>query len=375
MKHIFILGGSKLQLDLIYEAKKMYFIVHLFDANNECIGKKYVDYFYHIDIKDKESILQKAQESNPEAVLTIATEVGNVTACYVSEKLGLNSNSYQTSLNTSNKKLMKKLCVKNKIQTAGYKIVETYEELYDWNTFPSIVKPVDSSAGRGVSYVLTKKELETSISKALSFSYCEEVAIEEYIPGKQYSIETISSGGIHKIVAITEEYITEVPIIIETQQLIPARIDNEKKKKFETFAFEVLKAFDIQYGACHIEIREDNDGKLYIVEIASRMGGWRSELINFSLGISYCQILLFSVLDKSIDFKSSRDDTAIVKMILSKDDFDEYLYFLEQYKDNIISDLTLEKVYDSEHLADSNGYYFIHTQDKSLLEIFIGEHC
>ena len=43
MKRIFILGGSRLQLDLIFEAKKFYFEVYLFDGNYNCEGKKYAD--------------------------------------------------------------------------------------------------------------------------------------------------------------------------------------------------------------------------------------------------------------------------------------------------------------------------------------------
>jgi biotin carboxylase len=372
MKNIFILGGSKLQLDLIYEAKKLYFNVHLFDGNNECIGKKYADYFYNIDIKDKETILAHALDIKPSAVLTIATEIGNVVSCYISEKLHLNSNSYETVLNTTDKTKMKKICQVHSINSAKYKLVE--DGNYTWDIFPCIVKPSDSSAGRGVSYIGAKEDLKEAITKASNFSSNNKILIEEYIKGKQYSIETISSNKKHKIVTITEEYISNIPKIIETQQLVPARLNGFDKQKIEEFTYKVLAAFEISFGASHIEVRLDEKGELYFVEIASRMGGWRSELINLALGINYPQLLIFSHLGKDIEFKNTKDEYAIVKMILDKKDLEEYKSFEKNYSRNLISNLNLDEVYESKNLADSNGYYFLHIQNKDDLDKFIGVH-
>ena len=358
MKKVFILGGSKLQFDLIFEAKKLYFEVHLFDGNNNCEGKKYADYFYHIDLKDKEQILEKAQELSPLIITTIASELGNVTACYVSEKMGIKSNTYQVTLNTTNKKEMKNISIKNNINIAKYKTIKTPEDLKQWDSFPAIIKPIDSSAGRGVSFITKKEQIDSAIEKAFRFTSEKEVLIEEYIKGKQFSIETISSEGNHSIVSITEEYLTPLPNIIETQQLIPARVEKEEETKLKEFAFDVLNSFNIKFGACHIEVRVDDDCELYLVEIASRMGGWRSELINLALGISYCQLLLFSLEGKKLQFQASREEFAIVKMILSMEDFEAYKLFCKNYNDFVISTLNIKDVKDSEHLADSNGFYF-----------------
>ena len=374
MKDIFILGGSKLQLDLIYEAKKLYLNVHLFDYDENCVGEKYADFFYHIDIKDKDEILKKAKEIKPIAILTIATEVGNITACYVSEKLGLKSNSYKVAIETTNKISMKSIAKKGDIKTAIYDILKKDDDINRWKYFPAIIKPADSSASRGVSFVKDKDEIKKAIQKAFLFSTKDEVLIEEYIQGKQFSVETISSKGIHKLVAITEEYLTKLPDIIETQQLIPARIDEITSNKIEKFINNILDSFSISYGASHIEIKENSDGELYLIELASRMGGWRSELINYAYGVSYCRLLLYSVMDKSIEFEKSKDDTAIVKMILCEDDFVEYTRYLEKYPNYLIEDLNINNIKKSQHLADSNGYYFIHIENKDDISNFIGKH-
>ena len=118
MRKIFILGGSDLQLDLILEAKKMFFYTIVLDMNAECIGAKWCDEFLHINIANKELVLKKAKEYKIDVILTSATELGNITACYVGEKLKLNTNSYQTALNTTDKTLMKKILLRQDIATA-----------------------------------------------------------------------------------------------------------------------------------------------------------------------------------------------------------------------------------------------------------------
>ena len=40
MRKIFILGGSQLQMDLILEAKKMFFYTIVLDGDKNCIGSK-----------------------------------------------------------------------------------------------------------------------------------------------------------------------------------------------------------------------------------------------------------------------------------------------------------------------------------------------
>ena len=48
----------------------------------------------------------------------------------------------------------------------------------------------------------------------------------------------------------------------------------------------MLDGFGIQFGACHIEVRV-NDKKIYALDFASRMGGWRDLMIESVYGEGY----------------------------------------------------------------------------------------
>ena len=353
MRKIFILGGSDLQLDLILEAKKMFFYTVVLDMNRDCIGSKWCDEFLKINIVDKEEVLKKAREYKIDVILTSATEQGNVTACWVGEQLGLNTNTYETALNTTNKKRMKELLFKNNIRTAFYEIIKKNDTI-NFDSSAYVVKPYDSSAGRGLSYIDNKEDLSVAIKKALSYSNKNEVIVEEYIEGKQYSIETLSCNFTHQIIAINEEFIREIPNIIETKHIIPAKCDKEIIKKIGNIVHKVLNLFNITFGACHIELKI-KDNEVYIIELASRTGGMRSEMIMLAYGINYSQGLLTEI-------KLSRNNIVQCNFII---DYNSYLDYLE-YKSNpmytIFQPIRIEKVqkdFIANNLAESKGYYYL----------------
>lgn len=361
MRKIFILGGSDLQLDLILEAKKMFFYTIVIDMDKNCIGKDFCDEFLYIDISNKEMVLQKAIEYKIDMILTSATELGNLTACYVGEKLGLNTNSYQTALNTTNKKRMKEILCKNNISTAEYKIVNK-NELLDFDSFPYIVKPYDSSAGRGLSFIQKKEELAPSINKALLYSKYDEVIIEEYIEGRQFSVETITCKGTHQIVALNEEFIRDVPNIIEIGHMIPANCEKELKDKIATLTHKILNAFDIGYGACHIELRVTNSCEIIVIELASRTGGMRSEMINLAYGISYSQLLLLSGLDLLSQVEHSRDNRVRCNFIIDYAEYEKYKNMKRDTSCRVFEPRKINEVNENfiaYNLGESRGYYYI----------------
>lgn len=361
MRKIFILGGSALQLDLILEAKKMFFYTIVLDMDENCIGSKWCDEFLHINIANKELVLQKAREYKIGTILTSATELGNVTACYVGEKLGLNTNSYQTALNTTNKVLMKELFVKNNLQTAKYVIINKNKEI-KWEHFPCIVKPSDSSAGRGLTYCTDKAQLKKAFIKAKSFSNTKEILLEEYIEGKQYSIETISCNGNHQVIAINDEEIHSLPTIIEMSHTIPSHINKSTKKNIMSLIPMILDDFNIRYGACHIELRVTSNGEIYIIELASRTGGMRSEMINLAYGINYSQLLLLSSLNILTKIKYLRNIEVKCNFIINNKAYEEYIDLKNDsnyiiFEPNLIENI--KERFSASHLGESKGYYFL----------------
>lgn len=372
-KNFFIIAGGALQCEFIKRVKERGYITHVFDNDSDCPGKAFADYFYHIDITDKEYIYEIAQQLNPVAVQAVVTEIGNITACWVGEKLGLRNNSYEIALDTTDKSRMKEIFYKNGIPTAK-SLVLTAEMSADHIKFnyPFLVKSSDSSASRGLSFVQNENELTKALELARKNSHNGLIIVEEFIEGTEFAVETISFNGKHFIVGVTELGVEIPPYIMLSYRIMPARISNELKEQIEAFTFKVLNAFNIQHGACHVELFHNKNG-FFMVEIASRLGGWRDKMMMASIGVNYLDLIIDDAVNIPVEIRHLYNKYCLVRSILNEKDYERYLFLKENYPNNFLEEKINfpYRVFQAKNLIEAQGYYCLQTDTRELLDIFV----
>lgn len=383
MKHFFIIGGSSLQRDLLHCVKKAGFITHVFDYDKNCVCKNEADFFHLISVDEKEQILALALKYQIAGIGTSASELGNITACYVGEKLNLGTNSYQTALNTTDKSKMKEIFKRFNIPSASYLVVQDKKELEKLDLkFPLVIKPSDRSAGRGVMLVRDKSELLEHFGYCQSLAYNKKVLLEEVLYGKQFSVETISSHSKHRIITITEQYLHDSNDFCETQQLIPARLSDNEQTLIHKECLRAIEAFDIKFGAAHIELKL-NKNKINFIEIASRTGGFRDELIHNAFGVDYNELLLKSILKENLpDFSLKARQYCLVKIIFTKKDFEFYKaikagkakMLVRDECANIKENAGDEFFNGFSNLLDAKGYYYLNIPLNENPDLYINEN-
>lgn len=359
MSNYIVVGGSELQKDFIKKVKANGLVTHVVDYDESCVGSKISDHFHCLSIDDLEGVLNLARELGIVGISTVATEQGNITANYVAEKLGLIGNGLKVSLNTTDKSRMKQVIAIHELMSPRADVVLSKEQLLSLEVaFPVIVKASDRSAGRGVALANNLEELESYYDESYAVSFNKKVLVEEYAVGPQYSLETISSSGQHQLVAITEMGFSGPPHFVETTHYLPAQLSLEDAKTLESFALECLNAFEVQYGACHIEVRLVN-GIPTLIEIASRMGGWRHWMIESALSVDYLQLILDSSLGKPITFNAEeKGKVSYARNIFGLADYQRY----REIKDSevlMVADLVKdnEPTKNATNLIESHGFY------------------
>lgn len=361
MDNYFILGGSHLQVDFVKVVKENGFCAHVIDFDPCCPGAQLADVFHCVSISDLEQVLELAKKHNAKGVHTVATEQGNITACYVAEKMGLIGNSYQTSLNTTDKSLMKKVLFEHNIATPSYQAVYQESELETLSvSYPVIVKASDRSAGRGVSLASCREELFSCYRDAYDQSYNKIVLIEEYFDAPQFSIETLTCNGQHQVVAVTQMGFSGPPDFVETEHWMPASISEALSRQLTEYAFKALNAFDIQTGASHIEVRVA-ENEIKMIEIASRMGGWRNWMVEASYGVNFLQAIFDSTLGKQCRISTKKTNKlAIVRNIFGKNDYQVYQHE-KATNSNIFVDFVKKGSPESNatDLISAHGFYII----------------
>ena len=290
MRKLAIIGANYLQLPLVKRAKEMGLYTICFAWEKGAVCKDIADKFYPISIVEKEPILDICRQEQIDGICTIASDVAAPTVAYVAEQMSLVGNSYECALRANDKYLMRNAFIGAGILCPLYQMVKsTDEELNDAFTYPLIIKPTDRSGSLGVTKVSNIVSRKNAIKEALKCSFKHEAIVEEYIEGREISVEFISYNGVHYPLQITDKVTTGAPHFVELEHHQPADLTATQYDEVYTITKRALTAIGVTNGASHSEYRITKDGKIYVMEIGARMGGdfIGSDLVQLSTGYDF----------------------------------------------------------------------------------------
>ena len=285
-----IIGGSYLQLPLVKKAKEMGIETHCFSWVDGAVCAESADSFYPISIIEKDRILKKCQEIGIDGITTIASDTAVVTVNFVASRLGLLSNPEEYSEVTTNKFKMRQCFARENIPSPKFAVVDNPAHfLLAGFGFPLIVKPTDRSGSRGVEKVCDPVQLQAAIVRAQNESFEHKAIIEEFVEGREISVESISFEGKHYILQITDKITTGAPFFVELEHHQPSSLPEDIQNRVRKIVKHALHALHIQYGASHSELKITESGEIYVIEIGARMGGdfIGSHLVQLSTGYDF----------------------------------------------------------------------------------------
>jgi biotin carboxylase len=237
--------------------------------------------FYPVSITEKEDILRICRDEHIDGICTIGSDVAAPTVAYVAEEMGLIGNSYEAAVRAHDKHLMHEALV-----AAGVDCPRT-----DGTALPVVVKPTDRSGSLGVQKVERKEDLEPAITKAKALSMSGQVIVEEYIEGREISVEMISCRGVHYALQITDKVTTGAPHFVELEHHQPSDLPAAMQTKIFEITRRALDALGITNGASHSEYKITSEGRIVVMEIGGRMGGdfIGSDLVKLSTGYDFVE--------------------------------------------------------------------------------------
>ena len=303
MKNLLILVAGEMQLPIIEKAKSLDVYTIVADMNPSAIGMQYADRALVVSTMDLDMLNQYALELDIDGILTTSDAPVNIVAS-ISEELGLSAMSVNVASICTNKYLQRTLFQENQIPTPFFCLCDEKTNLGSFCEFPYIVKPVDSSASRGVQLVDNEEALQRAFDNAMSYSRHHQVLIESFITGREFSVETFTQNNETSIVAITEKMVIgeKQGYFVEDTHIEPARISEREYKLISDTVLNTIKLIGLNNCPSHTEIKL-NDTGAYIIEIACRLGGdyITSDLVPLSTGVDMLENLINCSLGIPID--------------------------------------------------------------------------
>ncbi|ELY6080527.1 ATP-grasp domain-containing protein [Cronobacter sakazakii] len=163
--------------------------------------------------------------------------------------------------------------------TVAYVVNDNIRKLLNDTTalsFPVVAKPENDAGSNHVYVCQNTEELWDAVTTInnLATNHVKQMMkgrtlIEEYIEGREFSVESISDTDTCCIIAITEKFTCGS---IEKAHLIPARITMEEKRTIVQFVSELHARLGITHAVTHTEIKL-HEGAVRLIEINGRAGG------------------------------------------------------------------------------------------------------
>ena len=329
MKALVLAGGFP-QIELIQKLRLRGIYTLLADYYENPVAREYADEFYQISTLDVEAIRALAKEKEVDFLITVCTDQALLTVAQVSEELGFPCYiDYQTARNVTNKAYMKKVFEENRIPTAKFLIADSLNtiDISEWK-FPLIVKPVDCNSSKGVRRVENESELASAFQTAVEMSRTDTAIVEEYIIGKELSVDVyVESGKAHILDITTSEKLKMKDRFVISRTWHPANISQEIEARIEQTVQQIATAFDITDAPMLVQMLTDGK-EVYVIEFSARTGGGVKHLsIARRSGVD----IIGAVIDLTLGKKpvlSIRESTAAFLV-------DEYIYCAPGLYDHI----------------------------------------
>ena len=370
MKKIAVIGANKPLEPFYKQAKTLgYFIIGI-AYDNGAVCKKYCDRFYPISFVEKEKVLDVCREESIDGITSFSLESALPTVVYVAQNLGLVSNTEECV-----KRLANKYTMRNSLNLAGipnpqYAVVSNASELDCVKVpFPCIVKPVDSGGSQGVTLVNKKDELMQAFERSMLYSRCGNVIIEQFIDGREFSVEYLSYNGQHFNIQITDKVTSGPPYFIELQHHQPADISHELHDRICDLVEKALTALCVENSPSHTEIKLNSNNELYLIETGARLGGdfITSDLVRLSTDYDMVQGALELAMGC---FKKpciqNRHFSGVFYYCSLAPKVKKYIDSFKDYPFIVDASCFNEEIKDCQRNGDRNGY-FIYQSDHRFL--------
>lgn len=360
MKKLAIIGASYLQKPLVEKCKELGVYSICFAWEEGAVCKDLCDKFYPISTVDKDAILKVCQEEKIDGITTIASDVATLTVCYVAEKMGLVGNPDKYSQIATNKYLMRQCFMENGVPSPKFCLTDGEVPMaISTFRFPVIVKPTDRSGSRGVEKVEKLEDLQEAITRACKESFQQKAVIEEFVEGREISVESISFEGKHHILQITDKVTTGAPYFVELEHHQPSSLPTDIQERVKTIVLKALDALNIRYGASHSELKITENGDIKVIEIGARMGGdfIGSDLVRLSTGYDFLKGVIEVALGTFEEPKLTEHNHSGVYFLCKETErLKPIIENYKNYPEIVDAEITDNELRNIEQSADRSGY-------------------
>jgi biotin carboxylase len=213
------------------------------------------------------------------------TEPGVLIANLLADHWGLPGNPAGTARARRDKREMRKLARDRGVRVPRFEVAADAGQVAraaERIGLPVIVKPATGAGSHNVFLVTDRRDLRR-VARAerrdLFGGDIDEWLVEEYVRGREFAVNTFSVDGEHTVIDVWEYQLpTTADYDNPYWDFVQVDPNGPAATRVAAFAREVLDAFEIGLGPCHIEVKLDligpaADHEPVLIELGARLPG------------------------------------------------------------------------------------------------------
>jgi biotin carboxylase len=264
------------------------------------------------------AIIRAAEKAPIDGILTVGDRP-TVIAAEVARALGIPLHLPDAAAAARNKRLTRERLRLAGLLTPWFRTAELSQdprELLASVTFPCVVKPLALSGSRGVIRANDEADLVAAFYRLRALMQSPDIRVERnpdhdhvllegFIPGREFAVEGLLTGGQLQILAIFDKPDPlDGPFFEETLYITPSLAEPDEQMMLVSAVTQAARAIGLHQGPIHAECRLNEQG-VYVLEIAARpIGGLCARTLRFTSGngttISLEELLLRHSIGRSV---------------------------------------------------------------------------
>jgi len=261
------------------------------------VNEAHKDYFAEsLDFEDFEKVSDLAEHLRRLPFVGVAavipgSDVGVVLGEQLSEALGMvHANGTERLLQRTDKASMQDRLRECSIPACEQIKSADLAELLAWararNEWPLVAKPSGGCGSDGIFFCRSEEDLHMAHDEIVGKvnpkgALNDAVALQEFLVGDEFIVDTVSKDGRHICVAIWSQgkrkNLAWNPTGIITTENRLLQPSGELQQALVDYVFKVLDAFDYKHGPCHTEVMMTSRGPI-LIEVNCRMHGVQGPL-------------------------------------------------------------------------------------------------
>jgi biotin carboxylase len=285
-----VVGCGFPQLGLIRFCRREKLEVIGVDANSAAVGVPECDGFVLASTADAEAIARAVREQAPDGITTAGSDLAVLPTALAAEATGRPFYVASDQLvGCLHKHDMRARYALGGAPSAAFAVVHALAEAQAFAVrvgLPLVVKPARGWGQRGVRVVMRESEVAPAVEAALSAARATMphacCVVEEFIAGREFSVDAYTRDGKTEVLAVTERIITGYPDPpgITYAEVHPPWLSTSERAMVEEAAIQGLAALGYTRGPSYTQLRLSERGA-FLLETALRLGGGLDPEVTF----------------------------------------------------------------------------------------------